>query len=49
MLIAGRVHMGLLPEVVLNRLTNGGHCSMAVGDGISLNVDGNNIELVPPF
>jgi hypothetical protein len=26
-------------EVVLNRLTNGGHCSMAVGDGISLNVD----------
>jgi hypothetical protein len=39
MLIAGRVHMGLLPEVVLNRLTNGGQCSMAVGDGISLNVD----------
>jgi hypothetical protein len=41
MLIAGRVHMGFIPEVVLNKLKNGGHCSMAVGDGVMLSVDSN--------
>jgi hypothetical protein len=41
MLIAGRVHMGFIPEVVLNKLKNGGHCSIAVGDGVMLSVDSN--------
>jgi hypothetical protein len=27
--------------VVLNKLKNGGHCSMAVGDGVMLSVDSN--------
>jgi hypothetical protein len=41
MLIAGRVHMGFIPEVVLNKLKKGGHCSIAVGDGVMLSVDSN--------
>ena len=40
LLIAGRIHNGLFPEVVLERIASfGGICKVSVGEGVVIDMD----------